>query len=95
MNTGQILCLDIQGRKIAQHCVQYIKIRVFLLPVFSLIRTVQKMNFSIKDLFSKCNQIRSFLRIWAHLLKKFLVENFIFCVVKDKMMNILVTSKLM
>ena len=36
------------------------------------------MKFSIKDFFSKCDQIRSFLRIWAHLLKKSLMENFIF-----------------
>ena len=36
------------------------------------------MKFSIKDFFSKCDQIRSFLRIWSHLLKKFLMENFIF-----------------
>ena len=36
------------------------------------------MNFSIKDFFSKCDQIRSFLRIWLHLLKKSLMENFIF-----------------
>ena len=26
----------------------------------------QKMMFSIKDFFSKCDQIRSFLRIWSH-----------------------------
>ena len=32
----------------------------------------KKMKFSIKDFFSKCDQIRSFLRIWSHLLKKFL-----------------------
>ena len=38
----------------------------------------KKMKFSIKDFSSKCDQIRSFLRIWSHLLKKFLVENFIF-----------------
>ena len=38
----------------------------------------QKMKFSIKDLFSKCDQICSFLRIWSHLLKKSLMENFIF-----------------
>ena len=38
----------------------------------------QKMKFSIKDLFSKCNQIRKKLRIWSHLLKKSLMENFIF-----------------
>ena len=40
--------------------------------------TVQKMKFSIKDFFSKCDQIRSFLRIWSHLRKKPLMENFIF-----------------
>ena len=32
------------------------------------------MKFSIKDFFSKCDQIR----IWSHLLKKSLMENFIF-----------------
>ena len=40
--------------------------------------TAQKIKFSIKDLFSKCDQIRSFLSIWSHLLKKSLMENFIF-----------------
>ena len=39
------------------------------------------MKFSIKDFFSKCNQIPSFLRIWSHLLKKSLMANFIFCAV--------------
>ena len=44
--------------------------------------TAQKiMKFSIKDFFSKCDKIRSFLRIWSHLLKKSLIENFIFCTV--------------
>ena len=43
--------------------------------------TVQKMKFSIMDFFSECDQIRSFLRIWSHLLKKFLMENVIFCAV--------------
>ena len=45
---------------------------------FYAIITVQKMNFSIKDFFSKCDQIRRKLRIWSHLLKKSLMENFIF-----------------
>ena len=36
-----------------------------------------KMKFSIKDFFSKCEQIRSCLRIWSHLPKKSLMENFI------------------
>ena len=39
------------------------------------------MKFSIKDFFSKCHQIHSFLRISSHLLKKSLMENFIFCAV--------------
>ena len=43
--------------------------------------TAQIMKFSIKDFFSKCEQIRSFLRICSHLLKKSLMENFIFCAV--------------
>ena len=41
--------------------------------------TAQKMKFSIKDFFSKWDQIRSFLRIWPHLLKKSFKEIFIFC----------------
>ena len=40
------------------------------------------MKFFIEDFFSKCDQIRSFLRIWSHLLKKSLMENFIFGPVK-------------
>ena len=39
------------------------------------------MKFSIKDFLSKYDQIRSFQHIWSHLLKKSLMENFIFCVV--------------
>ena len=37
--------------------------------------TAQKMKFSITDFFSKCDQIRN-------LLKKSVVENFIFCAVR-------------
>ena len=36
------------------------------------------MKFSIKDVFSKCDQILFFLRILSNLLKKSLMENFIF-----------------
>ena len=46
--------------------------------------TAQEMKFSIKDFFSKCDQICSFLGIWSHLLKKSLMENFIFCAVFDQ-----------
>ena len=39
------------------------------------------MKFSMKGFFSKCGQIRSFLRVWPHSLKKSLLKNFIFCAV--------------
>ena len=39
------------------------------------------MKFSIKDSFSKCDQIRRKLRICSHLLKKSLMETFLFCAV--------------
>ena len=44
--------------------------------------TAQKMKFSIKDFCSKCDLIRRKLRIWSHLLRKSLIENFIFCAVE-------------
>ena len=44
--------------------------------------TVQKIKFSIEDFFSKCDQIRRNLRIWSHLLKKSVMESFIFCAVE-------------
>ena len=56
--------------------------------------TAQKMRFSIKDFFSKCDQIRSFLRIWSHLLKKSLMENFIFCEVLVKKLKLKSDSQL-
>ena len=37
-----------------------------------------KMKFSVKDFFSRCNQICSFLRLWSRLQKKSLIENSIF-----------------
>ena len=43
--------------------------------------TAQKMMFSIKNFFIKCDQIHSFLRIWSYLLRKSLIKNFIFCAV--------------
>ena len=38
------------------------------------------MNCSVKNLFSKCEHISIKLRIYLHLLKKYLTENYIFCV---------------
>ena len=43
--------------------------------------TTQKSKFFIKDFDSKCDQTRKNLRIWSHLLKKSLIENFFFCAV--------------
>ena len=40
--------------------------------------TAQKMKFSIKDFFSKYDQISRKLQIWSHLLKKSLMESYIF-----------------
>ena len=40
--------------------------------------SVQKLKFSIKNFFSKCDKIDRKLRIWSHLLKKSLMKNFIF-----------------
>ena len=42
--------------------------------------TAQKMTFSIKEFFSKCDQIGRKLRIWSHLLKKSL-NGKLFCAV--------------
>ena len=64
-----------------------VQIRSYFWSVFSCIRTLftqynaQKMNFFVKNLFSKCEHIRIKLRIYSHLLNKSLTENFIFCVV--------------
>ena len=42
---------------------------------------VKKMKFSIEDFFRNSDQIRMKLRHWPHLLKKSVMENFIFCAV--------------
>ena len=38
-------------------------------------------KFFFEDFLSKCDKIHSFSRIWSYLLKKLLMENFIFCTV--------------
>ena len=43
--------------------------------------TGYKLKLSITDFFSKCDQVRKKLRIWSHLLKKSIMENFFFCAV--------------
>ena len=63
-----------------QHMRKFFQ-RNALIPSYENKITAQKMTFFIKNFFSKCDQIRRKLRIWSHLLKKFLMENFIFCAV--------------
>ena len=48
---------------------------------------VQKMKFSIKDLFSKCDQIRRKLRIWSDLL----IKSLIFCAVGTIFIVLIIT----
>ena len=65
----------IKFHKLKIKCIK--KLKHFLIQTLH-----EKKKFSIKDFFSKCDQICSFLRIWSHLLEKSLMENFIFCAVK-------------
>ena len=55
-------------------------VRVLLhhLSHFQKFDTAQKMKFSIKDFFNKCDQICRKLRLWLNLQRKSLKENFIF-----------------
>ena len=46
--------------------------------IIATLHKKKKKKFAIKDFFSKCDQIQ----IWSHLLKKSLMENFIFCAVQ-------------
>ena len=61
--------------------VKILKLEQFVLLYYCLLPgedvTIYTL-FSIKDSFSKCNQIRRKLRIWSHLLKESLMESFIF-----------------
>ena len=48
------------------------------------------MKLSITNFLSQCDQIRSFLRVWAHLLKKSVLENLIFyAVISDKRFSVI------
>ena len=41
----------------------------------------EKVQFSVRDFFTKCEQILSFLRICSPLLSQSLTENLLFCIV--------------
>ena len=62
-----LLCRNIKIRK---KCIVLLSRACF---------TAQEIKFPIKDFFSKCDQIHKKLWIWSYLLKKSLMENFIFC----------------
>ena len=55
---------------------------VFIVNFERIKNTTQKTKFSIKDFFSKYDQIRRKLLIWSHLLEKSLMTDFIFWTVK-------------
>ena len=57
----------------------YVPLNLFVQILYT--HTSHEMKISIKDFFSKCDEIRSFLRICSHLLKKYLMGIFIFCAV--------------
>ena len=70
-------------------------LQTFLRPCHaSMMHTplLKKKKFSIKHFFCKCDQIHRHLRIWSHLQKKSLMENFIFWAVAYVKSNRLFTS---
>ena len=67
--------------KTSKYFGRYQCFQQFIVPM--LARNIAlETKFSIKGFLSKCGQIRSFLRIWSHLLKKSLMESIIFCAMK-------------
>ena len=50
--------------------IVYVDKKLALTTLYHVKNTAQKMKFSIKDFFSKYDQIRRKLWIWSHLLKK-------------------------
>ena len=74
MNLNDIAILNIKS---ANYCC--IISRISKNEAINLMqKTAQKVKFSIKDFFSKCDQNRSFLRLLSHLLKESLMETSFF-----------------
>ena len=76
--TGLSKCFLMKSHKEISH-----KELCFQIPNRILGITAQKMKFPIKDFFGKFDQISTSVRIWSHLLKKSLMESFIFCAVNN------------
>ena len=65
--------------KCIKFCIKWGLILLFIVRKF--IQSKQKMKFSIKDFFSKYDQIRD-IPIWSRLLRKPLMKKLILCVAK-------------
>ena len=78
-NRQKFCHVDSDHPKSLKHSIPYsqtLKIKQICTTPNDFVRssnTAQRMKFSIKDFFSNCDQIRSFLRILLHLLKKSLM----------------------
>ena len=74
---NDLLCNSLSQRdQCVLVCFGYLKRLQLLLEV--MMSTAQKMKLSIKYFFRKCDQICKKLRIWSHLLKKFLMKTSFF-----------------
>ena len=63
------------------YSVDYVEIWLKEIPyvdTFHAVHCTKNEGFFIKGFLSKCDQIRRKLRIWSHLLRRSLMENFIF-----------------
>ena len=69
IETSHLICIANQVTGFYMKCSPELK---WFSPILSKYWT--KNEVSIKDLSSKCHQIRSILRIWSHLLKKSLID---------------------
>ena len=72
--SANLYMLKVNNGNIRTMCEIYSKL---IIKTPERLFTAQKITFSIKFLFSKCDQIRRFLRIWSHLLKRSPKINFI------------------
>ena len=68
-------CMDC--RNFSQDLSKILRLR-YLRACYTLHK---KIKVSIKDFCSKCDPFPNLLQLWSHLLKKSLMENFIFCAV--------------
>ena len=103
-NDSNTYPLTFSASKFTYYPIQTLKIRHYS-QILSYVFDVKTSVFSLhknwriyllftKDLFSKYDQFCSFLRIWSHLLKKYLMENFIFCEVFVMFVTCVISAKM-